>query len=86
MQRVRTKYEPNIKLIISFLGLTKAYFLRAKANAEVWNEVEAKKDFEKVVELDPTMTRQVKKEITKLEVRMEEKEEEDKLKYKNLFS
>lgn len=72
--------------MIYFLGLTKAYFLRAKANAEVWNEVEAKKDFEKVVELDPTMTRQVKKEITKLEVRMEEKEEEDKLKYKNLFT
>ncbi|XP_040194407.1 aryl-hydrocarbon-interacting protein-like 1 isoform X1 [Rana temporaria] len=78
--------EQTTDLIQHHPGLTKAYFLRAKANAEVWNEVEAKKDFEKVVELDPTMTRQVKKEITKLEVRMEEKEEEDKLKYKNLFS
>ncbi|XP_077336586.1 aryl-hydrocarbon-interacting protein-like 1 isoform X1 [Lithobates pipiens] len=78
--------EQTTDLIQHHPGLTKAYFLRAKANAEVWNEVEAKKDFEKVVELDPTMSRQVKKEITKLEVRMEEKEEEDKLKYKNLFS
>lgn len=63
----------------------KAYFLRAKANAEVWNEAEAKKDFEKVIELDPTMNRQVKKEIRMLETRMQDKEEEEKLKYKNLF-
>lgn len=70
---------------ISFLGLTKAYFLRAKANSEVWNEAEAKQDFEKVMELDPTMTRPVKKEIIKLEMKMQEKEEEDKMKYKNLF-
>ncbi|CAI9619988.1 unnamed protein product, partial [Staurois parvus] len=78
--------EHTADLIQHHPGLTKAYFLRAKANAEVWNEAEAKKDFEKVIELDPTMTRQVKKEIRKLEMRMEEKEEEEKMKYKNLFS
>lgn len=64
----------------------KAYFLRAKANSEVWNEAEAKKDFDKVVELDPTMSRQVKKEIRMLESRMQDKEEEEKLKYKSLFT
>ncbi|KAM4047186.1 aryl-hydrocarbon-interacting protein-like 1 isoform 4-T6 [Anomaloglossus baeobatrachus] len=67
-------------------GLVKAYFLRAKAHAEVWNEAEAKKDFDKVLELDPEMSRQIKKEIQILEMRMQEKEEEEKLKYRNLFS
>ncbi|KAG8590336.1 hypothetical protein GDO81_006726 [Engystomops pustulosus] len=78
--------EHTTDLIQHHPGLVKAYFLRAKANAEVWNETEAKKDFEKVVDLDPTMSRQVKKEIRMLEMRMQEKEEEEKLKYKNLFS
>ncbi|XP_075450525.1 aryl-hydrocarbon-interacting protein-like 1 [Ascaphus truei] len=66
-------------------GQLKAYFIRAKAHAEVWNEAEAKADFEKVLELDPTMSQVVKKELRMLESRMQEKEEEDKLKYKNLF-
>ncbi|XP_069617364.1 aryl-hydrocarbon-interacting protein-like 1 [Ranitomeya imitator] len=78
--------EHTSDLIQHHPGLVKAYFLRAKANAEVWNEAEAKKDFEKVIELDPEMSRQVKKEIRMLETRMQEKEEEEKLKYKNLFS
>ncbi|XP_073421677.1 aryl-hydrocarbon-interacting protein-like 1 isoform X6 [Dendrobates tinctorius] len=78
--------EHTTDLIQHHPGLVKAYFLRAKANAEVWNEAEAKKDFEKVIELDPAMSRQVKKEIRMLETRMQEKEEEEKLKYKNLFS
>ncbi|KAM9320838.1 aryl-hydrocarbon-interacting protein-like 1 [Gastrophryne carolinensis] len=77
--------EQTTDLIQHHPGLVKAYFLRAKANAEVWNEAEAKKDFEKVVELDPAMSRQVKKEISKLEMRMQEKDEEEKLRYKNLF-
>ncbi|KAG9485919.1 aryl-hydrocarbon-interacting protein-like 1 [Eleutherodactylus coqui] len=77
--------EHTTDLIQRHPGLVKAYFLRAKANSEVWNEAEAKKDFEKVVDLDPTMSRQVKKEIRMLETRMQDKEEEEKLKYKNLF-
>ncbi|KAM3933671.1 aryl-hydrocarbon-interacting protein-like 1 isoform 1-T1 [Leptodactylus fuscus] len=78
--------EHTTDLIQHHPGLVKAYFLRAKANAEVWNEAEAKKDFEKVIDLDPTMNRQVKKEIRMLETRMQDKEEEEKLKYRNLFT
>uniref|UniRef100_A0A8C5LTT7 Aryl-hydrocarbon-interacting protein-like 1 n=1 Tax=Leptobrachium leishanense TaxID=445787 RepID=A0A8C5LTT7_9ANUR len=67
-------------------GVVKAYYIRGKANAEVWNEAEAKKDFEKVVDLDPSMSRQVKKELQILQNRMQDKEEEEKMKYKNIFS
>ncbi|XP_063812075.1 aryl-hydrocarbon-interacting protein-like 1 [Pseudophryne corroboree] len=77
--------EHTTDLIQHHPGLAKAYYIRGKANAEVWNETEAKKDFEKVIEMDPTMKRQVKKEISMLETRMQDKEEEDKLKYRNLF-
>ncbi|XP_014346660.1 aryl-hydrocarbon-interacting protein-like 1 isoform X1 [Latimeria chalumnae] len=63
----------------------KAYFLRAKAHMEVWNEAEAKADFQKVLELDPEMRRAVKKELRVLECRMQLKNEEDKLKYKGMF-
>ncbi|KAM4794693.1 aryl-hydrocarbon-interacting protein-like 1 isoform 1-T1 [Rhinophrynus dorsalis] len=67
------------------MGLTKAYFIRGKANAEVWNQEEAKADFEKVLEMDPSMGRVIKKELRMLESRMQDKEEEEKLRYKNLF-
>ncbi|KAM4702233.1 aryl-hydrocarbon-interacting protein-like 1 [Discoglossus pictus] len=77
--------EHTTDLIQHHPGLAKAYFIRGKANAEVWNEAEAKADFEKVLEMDPTMSRIIKKEIIMLEGRMQEKEEEEKLKYKNLF-
>ncbi|XP_029469145.1 aryl-hydrocarbon-interacting protein-like 1 isoform X6 [Rhinatrema bivittatum] len=67
-------------------GLVKAYYIRAKANAQVWNETAAKADFGKVTELDPDLSRSVKKELRLLEHRMQEKNREDKLRYKNLFT
>ncbi|KAM8977343.1 aryl-hydrocarbon-interacting protein-like 1 [Pelodytes ibericus] len=78
--------EHTTDLIQHHPGLMKAYYIRGKANAEVWNEAEAKSDFDKVLELDPGMSRMVKKEIRMLESRMQDKEEEEKLRYKNLFS
>uniref|UniRef100_A0A8C9W171 Aryl-hydrocarbon-interacting protein-like 1 n=1 Tax=Scleropages formosus TaxID=113540 RepID=A0A8C9W171_SCLFO len=63
-------------------GVMKAFYLRGKAHVEVWNEEEAKRDFEKVLELDPGMKKAVRKELAVLNMRMEEKKEEDKLKYK----
>ncbi|XP_029111569.1 aryl-hydrocarbon-interacting protein-like 1 isoform X1 [Scleropages formosus] len=66
-------------------GVMKAFYLRGKAHVEVWNEEEAKRDFEKVLELDPGMKKAVRKELAVLNMRMEEKKEEDKLKYKGMF-
>ncbi|XP_032902326.1 aryl-hydrocarbon-interacting protein-like 1 [Amblyraja radiata] len=66
-------------------GTVKAYFLRAKAHAEVWNEAQAKADFDKVLEYDIGMAKSVKKELRMLDSRMRDKEEEEKLQFKRMF-
>ncbi|XP_038670151.1 aryl-hydrocarbon-interacting protein-like 1 [Scyliorhinus canicula] len=66
-------------------GSVKAYFLRGKAHAEVWNREEAKADFDKVLEYDSGMTKQVKKQLLILDSRMRDKEEEEKLQFKRMF-
>ncbi|XP_061537334.1 aryl-hydrocarbon-interacting protein-like 1 isoform X1 [Phycodurus eques] len=66
-------------------GVMKAFYLRGKAHLEVWNEAEAKQDFSKVLDLDPGMKKAVKKELAVLNMRMEEKNEEDRNKYKGMF-
>lgn len=63
----------------------KAFYLRGKAHAEVWNEAEARQDFSRVLDLDPSMKKAVKKELAVLNMRMEEKNQEDKNKYKGMF-
>jgi hypothetical protein len=64
----------------------KAYFKRAKAHAAVWNETEARADFAKVVELDPSLGPSVAKELRAMEERIRSKEKEEKGRYKSLFS
>uniref|UniRef100_A0A8C6S9B1 Aryl-hydrocarbon-interacting protein-like 1 n=1 Tax=Neogobius melanostomus TaxID=47308 RepID=A0A8C6S9B1_9GOBI len=59
-------------------GVVKAYFLRGKAHKEVWNEAEARQDFSRVLELEPGMKKAVKKELAVLNMRMEEKNQEDR--------
>ncbi|XP_076845676.1 AH receptor-interacting protein [Brachyhypopomus gauderio] len=70
------KYEDNVK----------AYFKRGKAHAAVWNGNEARADFAKVVQLDPSLGPAVAKEIRAMEERLRKKEEEDKGRYRNLFT
>lgn len=67
------------------LGVKKAFYLRGKAHMEVWNEAEAREDFRRVLDLDPGMEKAVKRELALLNMRLEEKNEEDKLKYKGMF-
>lgn len=67
-------------------GAMKAFYLRGKAHMEVWNETEAQADFQRVLDLDPGMKKTVKKELSVLNMRMEEKREEDRQKYKGMFS
>ncbi|XP_028272560.1 AH receptor-interacting protein isoform X1 [Parambassis ranga] len=69
------KYEDNVK----------AYYKRAKAHSAVWNEKEARADFDKVVELDPSLGPSVAKELRAMEERIRTKEREDKGRYKGLF-
>ena len=60
----------------------KAYFRRGKAYAAVWDVKEAKADFNKAVELDPTLEKTVEKEIKALMARVKEKDAEEKLRLK----
>uniref|UniRef100_A0A8D2JI67 Aryl-hydrocarbon-interacting protein-like 1 n=1 Tax=Sciurus vulgaris TaxID=55149 RepID=A0A8D2JI67_SCIVU len=66
-------------------GITKAYYVRARAHAEVWNEAEAKADLEKVLELEPSMRKAVHRELRLLESRMAEKQEEERLRCKSML-
>ncbi|XP_048859573.1 aryl-hydrocarbon-interacting protein-like 1 [Brienomyrus brachyistius] len=77
--------EHTSDIISQHPGVTKAYFLRAKAHTQVWNEDLARKDFQKVLDLDPGMKKAVKMEVAVLNMRMEEKREEDRLKYRGMF-
>uniref|UniRef100_A0A4W3JWT0 Aryl-hydrocarbon-interacting protein-like 1 n=1 Tax=Callorhinchus milii TaxID=7868 RepID=A0A4W3JWT0_CALMI len=76
--------EQTTDIINSHPGTVKAYYLRAKAHSEVWNELEAKADYAKVLEFDSRMLKTVKKELLILESRMQEKEEEEKLRVKRM--
>ncbi|KAI1887612.1 hypothetical protein AGOR_G00192110 [Albula goreensis] len=70
------KYEDNVK----------AYFKRGKAHSAVWNEAEARADFAKVVELDPSLEASVARELRQMEERIRAKQKEEKGRYKSLFS
>lgn len=72
-------------MCVFILGEMKAFYVRGKAHIEVWNEAEARADFERVLDLDPGMKKAVKKDLGVLNMRMEEKNEEDKVKYKGMF-
>ncbi|XP_071946593.1 AH receptor-interacting protein-like [Antedon mediterranea] len=64
----------------------KALFRRGKAHSACWNFTEAEKDFERAVELDPSLTTAVKKELKKMEMKQKQKDTEDREKLKNLFN
>ncbi|TNN26973.1 Aryl-hydrocarbon-interacting protein-like 1 [Liparis tanakae] len=66
-------------------GDFKAFYLRGKAHAEVWNEAEARQDFSRVLDLDPGMRKAVKRDLAVLNMRMEEKNHEDRDKYRGMF-
>lgn len=64
----------------------KAYFKRGKAHAAVWNAQEAQADFAKVLELDPALAPIVSKELRDLEARIRQKDQEDKARFRGIFS
>ncbi|XP_053095714.1 aryl-hydrocarbon-interacting protein-like 1 isoform X2 [Pangasianodon hypophthalmus] len=86
MQEYYEVIEHTSDIINQHPGVMKAFYLRGKAHTEVWNEAEAKADFQRVLDLDPNMKKSVKKELAVLNMRMEEKREEDRQKYKGMFT
>ncbi|KAL4663997.1 hypothetical protein H8959_015905 [Pygathrix nigripes] len=73
---ILNKYDDNVK----------AYFKRGKAHAAVWNAQEAQADFAKVLELDPALAPAVSRELRALEARIRQKDEEDKARFRGIFS
>ncbi|KAL4223132.1 Aryl-hydrocarbon-interacting protein-like 1 [Mactra antiquata] len=63
----------------------KALFRRAKAHVGAWNPEEAKQDFERVMELDPTLSNSVKKELKQIDELKKQKDLQDKEKLKGMF-
>ncbi|CAH1778954.1 unnamed protein product [Owenia fusiformis] len=64
----------------------KALYRRAKAHVGAWNPKEAREDFQRVLELDQTLTKTVQKELNELDEKQKVKDEEDKKKLGKLFS
>ncbi|XP_034036837.1 peptidyl-prolyl cis-trans isomerase PASTICCINO1-like, partial [Thalassophryne amazonica] len=63
----------------------KGYYKRAKAHAAVWNEKEARRDFNMVANLDITLASLVNRELKVLSERMKEKYWEEKETYWNML-
>ncbi|XP_057705330.1 aryl-hydrocarbon-interacting protein-like 1 [Corythoichthys intestinalis] len=61
----------------------KGYYKRAKAHAAVWNEKEARRDFNMVVHLDTTLASLVQRELRALSERIKEKYWQEKDAYWN---
>lgn len=66
-------------------GNVKAYYRRGKAHIGAWNPDEAKQDFLKAVELDPSLTNAINKELDSLNNELKLRDMEDKLKYQKIF-
>ena len=64
----------------------KALFRRAKAHVGAWNPEDARKDFESVMELDPSLEKAVKKELQVLDDLQRSKDDQDKEKLKGMFT
>lgn len=68
-----------------FSDCVKGYYKRAKAHAAVWNEKEARRDFNMVASLDITLASLVGRELRALSERMKEKYWEEKEAYWNML-
>lgn len=72
-------------VVFSFSDCVKGYYKRAKAHAAVWNEKEARRDFNMVAHLDITLASLVNREMKTLSERLKEKYSEEKEKYWNML-
>ncbi|KAK3703595.1 hypothetical protein QZH41_019137, partial [Actinostola sp. cb2023] len=63
----------------------KAFYRRAKAHKACWNPEEAKADFKRAAELDPSLRKSIKKELDELDQMIKEHNADDKTKLKKMF-
>ncbi|KAM4555692.1 uncharacterized protein PAE49_014670 [Odontesthes bonariensis] len=75
--------EHTTELLEKHKDCVKGYYKRAKAHAAVWDEKEARRDFNKVAQLDITLASLVHRELKALSERMKEKYWEEKELYWN---
>ncbi|CAJ1058855.1 DNA ligase 1 [Xyrichtys novacula] len=75
--------EHTSELLEKHKDCVKAYYKRAKAHAAVWNEKEARRDYNMVSTLDISLTSLVSRELRALSERMKEKYWEEKEQYWN---
>ncbi|KAJ0002950.1 hypothetical protein NQD34_008099 [Periophthalmus magnuspinnatus] len=75
--------EHTTELLEKHKDCVKGYYKRAKAHAAVWNEKEARRDFNMVAQLDVTLNSLVHRELRSLSERMKEKYWEEKEQYWN---
>ncbi|XP_069550697.1 uncharacterized protein [Brachyistius frenatus] len=77
--------EHTTELLEKHKDCVKGYYKRAKAHAAVWNEKEARRDFNMVAHLDVTLALLVSRELKALSESMKEKYWEEKEKYWNML-
>lgn len=79
----------SVLIYASFLcclsDCVKGYYKRAKAHAAVWNEKEARRDFNMVAHLDTTLASLVGRELKAMSERMKEKYWEERERYWNML-
>ena len=77
--------EMSFSYNIPFSDNIKALYRRARAHVGAWNPDQAKEDFVRVAQLDPSLELTCKKEMKKLEDQEKAKQLEDRERLKNLF-
>ncbi|XP_044220539.1 uncharacterized protein LOC122991010 [Thunnus albacares] len=77
--------EHTTELLEKHKDCVKGYYKRAKAHSAVWNEKEARRDFNMVAHLDVTLASLVHRELKALSERMKEKYWEEKEHYWNML-
>ncbi|XP_068182034.1 uncharacterized protein [Antennarius striatus] len=77
--------EHTTELLEKHRDCVKGYYKRAKAHAAVWNEKEARRDFNMVAHLDVTLASLASRELRVLSERMKEKYWEEKETYWNML-
>ncbi|XP_061691722.1 aryl-hydrocarbon-interacting protein-like 1 isoform X2 [Syngnathoides biaculeatus] len=78
--------EHTDELLDKHKDCVKGYYKRAKAHAAVWNEKEARRDFNTVARLDATLASLVQRELRALSERIKEKYWQEKDAYWNKLS
>lgn len=72
-------------MYITILDNVKALYRRAKAHVGAWNPEEARKDFERCLELDKSLKSAIAKDLENLNEEVKLNEVSTKLKYKKMF-